>query len=86
MAVVAPEAATAAVEDASASRWTIYVTIALSGACALGAEVVWTRLMGMMLGAQFGARLSQHIGGPMLVRLFALALALAGLRLIAAPG
>ena len=27
------------------------VTIALSGACALGAEVVWTRLMGMMLGA-----------------------------------
>src|ERR1039458_5620519 len=33
------------------SRWTIYVTIGLSGACALGAEVVWTRLMGMMLGA-----------------------------------
>ena len=33
------------------SRWPIYVTIALSGACALGAEVVWTRCMGMMLGA-----------------------------------
>ena len=33
------------------SRWTIYVTIALSGAGALGAEVVWTRLMGMLLGA-----------------------------------
>ncbi len=33
------------------SQWTVYVTIALSGACALGAEVVWTRLMGMMLGA-----------------------------------
>jgi spermidine synthase len=31
--------------------WTIYVTIALSGASALGAEVVWTRLMGLMLGA-----------------------------------
>ncbi len=35
----------------AASRWPVYVTIALSGACALGAEVVWTRLMGMMLGA-----------------------------------
>ncbi len=33
------------------SNWTVYITIALSGACALGAEVVWTRLMGMMLGA-----------------------------------
>ena len=29
----------------------IYVTIGLSGASALGAEVVWTRLMGMMLGS-----------------------------------
>jgi spermidine synthase len=33
------------------SHWAVYVTIAASGACALGAEVVWTRLMGMMLGA-----------------------------------
>ena len=33
------------------AQWTVYVTIALSGACALGAEVVWTRLMGMMLGS-----------------------------------
>jgi spermidine synthase len=32
-------------------KWPVYVTIALSGAGALGAEVVWTRLMGMMLGA-----------------------------------
>ncbi len=31
--------------------WAIYVTIALSGACALGAEVVWTRLLGLLLGA-----------------------------------
>jgi spermidine synthase len=37
--------------EPAASRWPIYVTIGLSGACALGAEVVWTRLMGMMLGA-----------------------------------
>ncbi len=32
-------------------RATIYITIALSGATALGAEVVWTRLLGLMLGA-----------------------------------
>jgi spermidine synthase len=31
--------------------WPVYLTIALSGATALGAEVVWTRLLGMMLGA-----------------------------------
>jgi spermidine synthase len=50
----APEPAPAAqqpVVEPAVSRWTIYVTIGLSGACALGAEVVWTRLMGMMLGA-----------------------------------
>jgi spermidine synthase len=29
----------------------IYVTIGLSGLCALGAEVVWTRLLSLMLGA-----------------------------------
>src|SRR5258706_1473365 len=32
-------------------RWTIYAAIALSGASALGAEIVWTRLMGLMFGA-----------------------------------
>lgn len=31
--------------------WTIYIVIALSGFCALGAEVVWTRLLSLMLGA-----------------------------------
>lgn len=31
--------------------WTVYVAIALSGAAALGSEVVWTRLMGLTLGA-----------------------------------
>ncbi len=30
-------------------KWPVYVAIALSGAGALGAEVVWTRLMGMLL-------------------------------------
>jgi len=48
----APEKTIASSADADTqSRWPIYVTIALSGASALGAEVVWTRLMGMMLGA-----------------------------------
>ena len=37
-----------------AGQWTIYITIALSGACALGAEVIWTRLMAMtMLGTVY---------------------------------
>jgi spermidine synthase len=35
----------------SASAWTVYVAIGLSGAGALGAEVIWTRLLGMLLGA-----------------------------------
>src|SRR5262249_34140563 len=30
--------------------WAVYVTIALSGFNALGAEVVWTRLLSLMLG------------------------------------
>jgi spermidine synthase len=29
----------------------VYITIGLSGLCALGAEVVWTRLLSLMLGA-----------------------------------
>jgi spermidine synthase len=33
------------------ARFPVYLTIALSGATALAAEVVWTRLLGMMLGA-----------------------------------
>jgi spermidine synthase len=31
--------------------WAVFATIGLSGACALGAEVVWTRLLSLMLGA-----------------------------------
>ena len=37
--------------DAKLSATTIYWTIALSGTTALGAEVVWTRLLGMLLGS-----------------------------------
>jgi len=30
--------------------WPVYVAIALSGLCALGAEVIWTRLLSLLLG------------------------------------
>ncbi len=43
--------APAVADESSQAQWPVYLTIALSGMCALGAEVVWTRLMGMMLGA-----------------------------------
>ena len=33
------------------TRWPVYVTIGISGASALAAEIVWTRLMGMLMGA-----------------------------------
>ncbi|MBN1359968.1 MAG: fused MFS/spermidine synthase [Sedimentisphaerales bacterium] len=35
----------------AAGAWTVYVAIALSGMNALGAEVIWTRLLSLMLGA-----------------------------------
>jgi spermidine synthase len=35
---------------ATSNSWPVYVTIALSGFCALGAEVIWTRLLSLMLG------------------------------------
>jgi spermidine synthase len=35
----------------ASGAWPVYVTIALSGATALGAEVIWTRLLGLMIGA-----------------------------------
>ena len=53
-----PEAAPACAPQAKGSAatvafgpWPIYATIAISGATALGAEVVWTRLLGLLLGA-----------------------------------
>ena len=45
------EIATGSDEKAGARYWPVYVTIALSGATALGAEVVWTRVLGLLLGA-----------------------------------
>jgi spermidine synthase len=56
LAARTPEANPAPVKPVSSTAvafgpWPIYVTIALSGATALGAEVVWTRLLGLLLGA-----------------------------------
>ncbi|MFM2126388.1 MAG: hypothetical protein RL328_2839 [Acidobacteriota bacterium] len=41
----------AGVIEAAPSKRAVFVTIALSGACALGAEVVWTRLLATLMGA-----------------------------------
>ncbi|HXP85510.1 MAG TPA: fused MFS/spermidine synthase [Bryobacteraceae bacterium] len=38
-------------QTAGFGAWSVYLTIGLSGMCALGAEVVWTRLLSLMLGA-----------------------------------
>ncbi len=45
------ESAPLAATEADGPRWSVYLTIGLSGASALGAEIVWTRLMGMLMGA-----------------------------------
>ncbi len=45
------EAAAGEADEAPDGRRVVFASVAISGACALGAEVVWTRLMGMMLGA-----------------------------------
>jgi spermidine synthase len=37
--------------DAAPNAWVVYVAIGFSGLCALGAEVVWTRLLSLLLGA-----------------------------------
>jgi spermidine synthase len=47
----AEEPAATPMAEAAPRSGAVYVTIALSGACALGAEVVWTRLLGLLLGA-----------------------------------
>jgi len=43
------EVASATFDEPQHSRWPVYLCIALSGATALGAEVVWTRLLSMLL-------------------------------------
>jgi spermidine synthase len=46
-------AAGPAAEDTprAGGAWAVYVAIALSGLCALSAEVIWTRVLSLMLGA-----------------------------------
>jgi spermidine synthase len=38
-------------EPRASGAWLVYVAIGLSGLCALGAEVVWTRILSLLLGA-----------------------------------
>jgi spermidine synthase len=47
---VPADAATRASAGRAAGAWAVYLAIALSGMSALGAEVVWTRLLSLMLG------------------------------------
>jgi spermidine synthase len=44
------ELASSGWDGRSAGTWTVYLAIALSGMSALGAEVVWTRLLSLLLG------------------------------------
>jgi spermidine synthase len=44
------EAATSESVGLAPGAWTVYVAIAISGMSALGAEVVWTRLLSLMMG------------------------------------
>jgi len=43
--------ASAPASPKTTAPWDVYTTIALSGMCALGAEVIWTRLLSVMIGA-----------------------------------
>jgi spermidine synthase len=46
------EASTAATPALRApGAWAVYIAIGISGMCALGAEVIWTRLLAIMMGA-----------------------------------
>src|SRR5580658_7517912 len=47
----AAEPAPALSSESASGPWDVYTTIALSGMCALGAEVIWTRLLSVMIGA-----------------------------------
>ncbi len=45
-----PETPAKTPPESPQGTWLIYITIGLSGMCALGAEVVWTRLLSLLLG------------------------------------
>ncbi len=81
-----------------AFSWTIYAAIALSGATALGAEVIWTRVIGMLLLATvytlaiilavflFGLALGSASGSWLLRRVRRPRFALGGSQLLLAAG
>src|SRR6185436_11045848 len=45
------KAAKAPALERAPGEWAVYVTIALSGMTALGAEVIWTRILSLLFGA-----------------------------------
>lgn len=52
--------------SAPSNDWPVFCAIALSGLCALGAEVIWTRLLSLMLGQTvytFSIILAVFLGG-----------------------
>jgi spermidine synthase len=51
LTVYEPVAAVAVNLPAPSGAWTVYVAIALSGLTALGAEVIWTRILSLLFGA-----------------------------------
>ncbi|MFB3778078.1 MAG: spermidine synthase [Bryobacteraceae bacterium] len=62
----APEGAVREPGCGSGPAWTAYLVIGLSGMCALGAEVVWTRLLALTLGPTvytFSLILAAFLGG-----------------------
>lgn len=61
-----PEIRTTEAMPRARGVWAVYVAIALSGMSALGAEVIWTRLLSMMIGATvytFSIILAVFLGG-----------------------
>src|SRR5471030_161131 len=46
-----PSPVTRVATPVAKNAWPVYAAIGLSGTCALSAEVIWTRLLGLMLGA-----------------------------------
>ena len=61
-----PEVMASACAVSRAGGGSVYLTIALSGLCALGAEVVWTRLLSLLLGPTvytFSIILAVFLGG-----------------------
>ncbi len=82
--------------ERAADGWPVYVAIGLSGMTALGAEVIWTRLLSLLFGATvytfslilavflFGLGIGSSVGSAMAARLLRPRLALAWCQLLLA--